>query len=116
MSWWRNWQSICQKIIRKNSNDKYIKAKEELLMNTQNTLIALAYVRETDNPLEVFCNYILICLLEAPERKLRHDELCEKVEEKFGIKIPHHMMKMCCRILGKTKKISKLAQGAGYLA
>lgn len=85
-------------------------------MNTQNTLIALAYVRETDNPLEVFCNYILICLLEAPERKLRHDELCEKIEEKFGIKIPHHMMKMCCRILGKTKKISKLAQGAGYLA
>lgn len=85
-------------------------------MKTENTLIALAYVKETDNPLEVFCNYILICLLEAPERKLRHDELCEKVEGKFGIKIPHHMMKMCCRILEKSKKISKLAQGAGYVA
>lgn len=85
-------------------------------MNTENTLIALAYVKETDNPLEVFCNYILICLLESPERKLRHDELCEKIEGKFGIKIPHHMMKMCCRILEKQKKISKLPQGAGYLA
>lgn len=85
-------------------------------MKTENTLIALAYVKETDNPLEVFCNYILICLLEAPERKLRHDELCERVEGKFGIKIPHHMMKMCCRILEKNKKISKLSHGSGYLA
>lgn len=84
-------------------------------MNTENTLIALAYVRETDNPLEVFCNYILICLLEAAEQKLRHDELCGKIEENFGIKIPHHMMKMCCKILEKQKKISKLPQGAGYL-
>lgn len=85
-------------------------------MTTENTLIALAYVKETDNPLEVFCNYILICLLESSERKLRHDELCEKIEDKFGIQIPHHMMKMCCRILEKRKEISKLPKGAGYFA
>lgn len=30
-------------------------------MNIENTLIALAYVKETENPMEVFCNYILIC-------------------------------------------------------
>lgn len=85
-------------------------------MNTENTLIALAYVKETDNPLEVFCNYILICLLEAPEKKLRHDEICEKVEEKFGINMRHHMTKMCCKIMEKEKKICKLPKGAGYLA
>ena len=48
-------------------------------MNTENTLIALAYVKETENPLEVFGNYILICLLKAPEKKLRHDELCNTI-------------------------------------
>ncbi|MBE5926557.1 MAG: hypothetical protein E7270_06300 [Lachnospiraceae bacterium] len=85
-------------------------------MGTENTLIALAYVKETDNPLEVFCNYIMICLLEAPEKKLRHDEICEKIEEKFGINMRHHMTKMCCRILEKQKKIGKLPKGAGYLA
>lgn len=84
-------------------------------MNTENTLIALAYVKETENPLEVFCNYILICLLKAPEKKLRHDELCNTIEELFGIKMPHHMIKMFCRILEKQKKICKLPQGAGYL-
>lgn len=85
-------------------------------MSTENTLIALAYVKETENPLEVFCNYILICLLEASEKKLRHDEMCAKIEEKFGLKMPHHMTKMCCRILEKQKKICKLPKGAGYLA
>ena len=84
-------------------------------MNTENTLIALAYIKETDNPLKVFCNYILICLLESSEKKLRHDEICIKIEEKFGIKMPHHMIKMCYKILERQKQISKLPNGAGYL-
>lgn len=84
-------------------------------MNIENTLIALAYVKETENPMEVFCNYILIRLLKAPEKKMRHDELCCGIEEMFGIKMPHHMIKMFCRILEKQKKICKLSQGAGYL-
>ena len=84
-------------------------------MSTENTLIALAYVKETENPMEVFCNYLLICLLKAPEKKLRHDELSSAVEKSFGIKMPHHMIKMFCRILEKQKKIAKLPQGAGYL-
>lgn len=84
-------------------------------MNIENTLIALAYVKETENPMEVFCNYILICLLKAPEKKMRHDELCSGIEKMFGIKMPHHMIKMFCRILEKQKKICKLPQGAGYV-
>lgn len=84
-------------------------------MSIENTLIALAYVKETENPMEVFCNYILICLLKAPEKKLRHDEICCTIEELFGIKMPHHMIKMFCRILEKQKKICKLPKGAGYL-
>ena len=84
-------------------------------MSIENTLIALAYVKETENPMEVFCNYILICLLKAPEKKLRHDEISCTIEELFGIKMPHHMIKMFCRILEKQKKICKLPRGAGYL-
>ncbi|MBQ3558019.1 MAG: hypothetical protein IJA07_00715 [Agathobacter sp.] len=83
-------------------------------MGTENTLVALAYVKETENPMEVFCNYVVICLLKSPDRKLRHDELCDSIEELFGIKMPQHMIKMFCRILEKQKRIIKLPQGAGY--
>ena len=73
-------------------------------MANQNSLIALAYIKEMDNPLEVFCNYIQICLQITPGNSLRHDELAEKIVEQFGLKMPHHMIKMCCRILEKEKR------------
>ena len=84
-------------------------------MANQNSLIALAYIKEMDNPLEVFCNYIRICLQITPGNSLKHDELAGKITEQFGLKMPHHMIKMCCRILEKEKKIEKIPQGAGYL-
>lgn len=88
--------------------------QEENILNTENTLIALAYAKENDNPLEVFGNYIWICLLETPENQLRYDKLHDKIEERFGIKMPHHMIKMCCKVLEKQGKIKKLPKGAGY--
>ena len=83
-------------------------------MGTENTLVALAYVKETENPMEVFCNYVVICLLKSPDKKLRHDELCTSIEDLFGIKMPQHMIKMFCKILEKQKRIIRLPQGAGY--
>lgn len=90
-------------------NGGYIDVKNE------NALIALAYIKETDNPLAVFCNYVLICLIITPTSSFRHDELSDKISEQFGLKMPQHMLKMCCRILEKDKKIERLSNGAGYL-
>lgn len=83
-------------------------------MKNGNALIALAYVKETENPLEVFCNYIVICLLESSEKKLRCDEIETKINERFGLNMPSNLLKMCCRILQQDKRIEKLANGAGY--
>lgn len=83
-------------------------------MSTENTLIALAYVKESNNPLEVFCNYIWISLLEAPKNQQRYDEIYNEMEERFGLKMPHHMIKMCCKVLEKQGKVKKLPKGAGF--
>lgn len=83
-------------------------------MNNRNALIALAYIKESANPLTVFCNYIIICLNKGIDYKMRHDEIAEAIEKEFGLKMPHHMIKMCCRILCNEKRIIKLKNGAGY--
>lgn len=83
-------------------------------MNNKNALIALAYIKESPNPLTVFCNYIIICLNKGIDYKMRHDEIVEAIEKEFGLKMPHHMIKMCCRILCNEKRIIKLKNGAGY--
>lgn len=83
-------------------------------MKNENSLIALAYIKENDNPLVVFCNYILVCLYETHNHQLRHDEVSEKIAEIFGLQMPHHMVKMCCKMLENEKKIVRLPQGAGY--
>ncbi|WP_152614237.1 hypothetical protein [Robinsoniella peoriensis] len=83
-------------------------------MNNKNALIALAYIKESPNPLTVFCNYIIICLNKGKNYKLRHDEIAKDIEKEFGLKMPHHMIKMCCRILCNEKRIVRLQNGAGY--
>lgn len=85
-------------------------------MNNNNSLIALAYIKSNDNPLEVFCNYILYALTKSPNKCLRVDELKEKVLEYFGLLMPQQMITVCTRILNKNKKIKYLDNGAGYCA
>lgn len=76
-----------------------------------NTLVSLAYIKTNDNPLEVFCNYILYCLVKAPDSILRLDELTIKIQDNFGINLPIHMINTCARILRNQKKISVSAEG-----
>lgn len=83
-------------------------------MKNNNSLIALAYIKESENPFEIFCNYILYCINSSPDNMLRHDELVSCIEEKFGLRMPHHMMKVCTGILHKEKKLIMLSQGRGY--
>lgn len=91
-----------------------LQKRGEIDMNNRNALIALAYIKESANPLTVFCNYIIICLNKGIDYKMRHDEIAEAIEKEFGLKMPHHMIKMCCRILCNEKRIIKLKNGAGY--
>lgn len=83
-------------------------------MANSNTLLALAYIRESENPLIVFCNLILYCLSLSTTQTLRHDELKNKMDDNFGIKVPNHVINNCIRYLIKEKTISKIENGAGY--
>lgn len=85
-------------------------------LENKNALVALAYIKTNDNPLEVFCNYILYVLLSAPNNELRADELYDKVLEKFGLDMPQQMINVCTRILKKRNDILYLRNGAGYKA
>lgn len=88
--------------------------REYIDMNNENALIALAYIKESDNPLQVFCNYVIISLMESQNHTLRYDELEAKIGEISGLKMSPYMLKMCCSILKNEKKISRLPHGAGF--
>lgn len=83
-------------------------------MANDNTLLALAYIRESENPLAVFCNLILYCLSKSTNQELRHDELKNKMIETFGLTIPNHVINSCVSYLTNNKFIVKLQFGAGY--
>lgn len=83
-------------------------------MKNKNVLVALAYIKESSNPLDVFCNYIIICLNKGKGYRMRHDEVAEAIRSEFGLSMPHHMIKMCCRILCNDKRIVRLKNGEGF--
>ncbi len=87
---------------------------EYIDMQNENALIALSYIGETENPLQVFCNYVIICLIKSTNKSLRYDELAIEIEKISGLKMSPYMLKMCCNILKKEGKILKLQNGAGY--
>lgn len=87
---------------------------EGIDMNNPNTLVALAYIKVNDNPLLVFCNYILDALMTAPDRSLRNDELLANLQEKFGLDMKQSMINNCISILKKKGEVKYLTRGAGY--
>lgn len=83
-------------------------------MNNPNTLIALAYIKTNDNPIIVFCNYILYLLTISPTQSLRADELGNNLKDKFGLDMPQSMLSSCIKILKREKKVKVLPDGGGY--
>lgn len=81
-------------------------------MTNKNALVALAYIKISKNPLEVFCNYILYAL-EGSSTKMRIDEIQESIYEKLGLNIPMQMVEVCLRLLKKEGKVKLLPRGAG---
>ena len=83
-------------------------------MSNPNTLVSLAYIKSNNNPLLVFCNYILYLLSVSPDQSLRADELKEKLAERFGLNMPYQMINNCVRILKKSGEVNQLPNGGGY--
>lgn len=83
-------------------------------MKNQNTLISLAYIKVNDNPLFVFCQYILYLLLKEPEQSLRADLLKDNLLKEFGLNMPQQLINNCIRILEKQEEVVRLPHGAGY--
>lgn len=83
-------------------------------MKNQNSLISLAYIKASDNPLRVFCHYILYLLLKEPTQSLRADILKEKLLQEFGISMPQQLINNCIRLLEKQGEVTRLPHGAGY--
>ena len=83
-------------------------------MKNPNTLVSLAYIKTSKNPIYVFCNFILYLLVTAPNQSLRADEIKEKLGEKFGLNMPHQMIQNCTKVLKNSGDIVQLPNGAGY--
>lgn len=83
-------------------------------MENKNSLISLAYIETCDNPLQVFCNFIIYLLLKAPDQAIRADVLKEKLYDKFGISMPQQIINNCIRIMEKRNEVVRLPYGAGY--
>lgn len=83
-------------------------------MKNQNSLISLSYIKINDNPLRVFCHYILYLLLKEPSQKLRADILKDRLSDTFGLSMPQQLINNCIRILEKSGEVIHLPQGAGY--
>ena len=83
-------------------------------MNNRNALISLAYIETSDNPLQVFCNFILYLLLKAPEQSLHADILKDCLQNEFGISMPQQIINNCIRLMEKRGEVARLPHGAGY--
>lgn len=87
---------------------------EMIDMTNPNVLISLAYIDTNDNPLKVFCNYILYLLTSAPNQTLRADELKNNLKNEFGLDMPQKLIQNCVKTLKKSGEVNFLPRGAGY--
>ena len=83
-------------------------------VNNSNILVSLAYIKANDNPLGVFCNYILYVLLKSSKESLINNELVEGLHNEFGLKMPQHVINNCISMLKKSGEVKILPAGAGY--
>jgi hypothetical protein len=83
-------------------------------LKNRNSLIALAYIRDNENPMKPLCNHIMYCMSVAPEVILSENLIAERVANEFGMQMTLHLIRICMRILHGEKKIKKEPNGTGY--
>ena len=83
-------------------------------MDNPNALVSLAYIKSCENPLKIFCNYILYVLMTSKDQILRIDEIRDLLLEEFGLRMPVQMLNTCMRILEKDREVNRKDNGAGF--
>lgn len=87
--------------------------RELIILGNSNITIALAYINQSENPLIVFCNLISYSLACAEKKSLGMDDLLNDIEDRFGLKLPIHIIKACARILKKQGQL-KIVDKTNY--
>ena len=87
---------------------------EYIQMNNRNSLIALSFLREVENPYEIFCNYIEYCLLNFKGHMASYEKLLDSFKNNSGLNIPNYIFSHCLKIMFSKKAIEKRNNGTMY--
>lgn len=87
---------------------------EYIQMNNRNSLIALSFLREVENPYEIFCNYIEYCLLSFKGHMASYEKLLDSFKNNSGLNIPNYIFSHCLKIMFSKKAIEKRNNGTMY--
>lgn len=88
--------------------------REFIDMNSNNSFIALSFIRETDNPYELFCKYIEYSLCKAKNNSLTYDKLLLSFKINSGLNIPNYIFSHCLKIMFSNKSIIKTNNNTNY--
>ena len=83
-------------------------------MSNNNSFIALSFIRETENPYELFCKYIEYCLSKEKNNSLTYDKLILSFKNNSGLNIPNYIFSHCLKIMFSNKSIIKTNNDAYY--
>lgn len=76
-------------------------------MSSNNSFIALSFIRETENPYELFCKYIEYSLYKAKNNSLTYDKLLLSFKKNSGLNIPNYIFNHCLKIMFSNKSIDR---------
>ena len=79
-----------------------------------NSFIALSFIKEVENPYEIFCDYIEYTLLTDKSHSLGYEKLITQFKEHSGLNIPHYIFNYCLKIMFSSNKIVKTNYGTLY--
>ncbi len=77
-----------------------------LLLMNENAIAALVFLKETENPYDIFCRYIIYCLKQ--DEIVSYEQLTESVKRECGLHLPFQLYKKCFNILEKNNTIEIL--------
>lgn len=83
-------------------------------MSNNNSFIALSFIRETENPYELFCKYIEYSLYNAKNNSLTYDKLLLSFKKNSGLNIPNYIFSHCLKIMFSAKSIIKINNNTTY--
>lgn len=88
--------------------------REYIDVNNANSFIALSFIRETENPYELFCKYIEYTLLKAKNRMLTYDKLLLNFKKYSGLNIPNYIFGYSLKLMLSSKNIDKVNNNTNY--